>query len=234
MRREVRRWEGTLAGVCAACAVATGEASAGAWPQIASEGLEISEVSRETGAFGEVWRAGYWVEYGLSDRWTGFAKLENEVRVSEFVDDRAGGLLGLRRSIWQAGRSALAFEGGLLFGEATEGLNCEGGGYEAKIAAGRSARLLDREAFVSLDAGWRERGGCGRFAASASAGFELTQHWRVLSSAWTDTGDGDRTATLEVGLQRQIGSFRLGLSYRDEISGAFDQSGVSASVWRTF
>ena len=51
------------------------EAFAGAWVQASGERLEISNVSRETGEFGENWTSDLHIEYGLAEGWGLNAKI---------------------------------------------------------------------------------------------------------------------------------------------------------------
>lgn len=218
----------------AAILVGSGAAEAGPWAQPAREGLDISDLSYERGDFGEVWRASYWIEYGLGARWTAFGKLDSEVRPATGPDDRSGGLLGLRRTVWSAERSAAAVEAAWVFGEETLGDECTGAGYEVRASYGRSTRVAGREAFGVIEGGWRRRGGCERALALVALGWRITDDLRLSARGWAEQGGSQTTGRAELGVQRAFGSLEVGLAWREEVSGAFEEGGVVASLWRRF
>ena len=100
--------------------------------------------------------------------------------------------------------------------------------------AGLSFPLAGREAFVNVEAGVRERDGCSRTLAEIAGGVELGGDWRALGKAWSEHGDRAHSAKAEIGLLRDIGRISLGLGYRAEVSGDFNEDGVVAMLWTRF
>jgi hypothetical protein len=96
-----------------------------------------ASVSRETGDFGEAWRADDFTEIGLGDGWTVNAKVESEIRIGTTYDDRSGFRLGVFRRLF-AGRSRFFRGPGIGVGWASDGwAECEGEGYECGRPSGR-------------------------------------------------------------------------------------------------
>ncbi len=230
-RVNLARW--TLA--AATGSVAAGEAHAGAWTQAPGERLEISTVSRETGDFGETWSSDLHVEYGVADGWGINAKIASQFRYGLIEDDRFALSAGVQRSFALGERASFALQGSVLGAEALDGPDCQGLGYEARAALGASRQLLGREAFVNVEAARRERAdGCTRVLTEVAAGIDIAPKWRSLVKVWGEQGDGARTAKVEAGLFRDFDNYSVGLGYRREISGAFNESGVVVSLWGRF
>ena len=221
--------------LAAAGGAVASEADAGAWTQTPGERLEISTVSRETGDFGETWSSDLHIEYGVADGWGINAKIASQFRYGVIEDDRFTLEAGVQRSFTLGDRAACAIKGSLLGAEALDGPDCQGLGYEARAAIGASRNVLGREAFVNIEAARRERSdGCTRALAEIAAGVELAPKWRTLVKAWSEEGDGARSAKIEAGVFREFDNYSAGLGYRREISGAFEESGIVVSLWGRF
>lgn len=204
-------------------------ACAGAWSPANGEGQTIASLSRESGDFGVTWRADDYLEYGFGDGWAANLKIENQIRTEEGFDDRIGARVALQRSFRVGRRGAIGVQAALLAGEALEGPACAGVGYEARIMAGTSFALNGGNGFVNIEAGVRERdSGCSRTLGEVAGGLDLTPRWRLLGKAWIEQGDGARSAKTEATLFRNFDGFSLGLGYRTEVSGDFQEDGVVA------
>ncbi|MEZ5937154.1 MAG: hypothetical protein R3C52_02925 [Hyphomonadaceae bacterium] len=226
-----------LAGVCAAVAGAclhAPDAVAGAWAEARGETLEIDTISREVGDFGETWRAESFFEHGFGGGWGGHFKAENQIRLSDLYDDRFAFEAGLKRAFALGERSAFSVQASYLGGEALDGPECTSDGYEVRAALGGSREFLGREAFVNVETAERRRNDdCRRVVTEVAAGIELVGEWRGIAKAWTQTGGG-RTTKYEINLMRDFGGSSLGIGYRREVSGLFDEEGVLLSWWRRY
>jgi hypothetical protein len=132
-------------------------AHAGAWSL--PQGLHqwFATVSRETGDYGQAWRADDYVELGLGDGWGLNAKVETEIRIDTTYDDRSQYRVGLQKAFALTDRASFAVQASLLAGEAMEGPECQGEGYETRAAIGTSFSLFGREGFVNAEAARRVR-----------------------------------------------------------------------------
>lgn len=221
-----------MTGVSVAC---SGEALAGAWVQAPGERLEISTLSRESGEFGENWTTDLHIEYGLSEGWGVSAKVASQFRYGVIEENRFAMEAGVQRSFALGDRAAFGVKASVLGAEALNGPDCQGLGYEARASLGTSRSVFGREAFVNVEAARREREeGCTRELLEIAAGIDVAPKWRTLVKAWTEQGDGARTAKVEAGLFREFGKYSAGLGYRREISGEFEESGIVVSLWGRF
>lgn len=219
----------------AASGGAADKACAGAWTQAPGDRLEISTVSRETGDFGETWSSDLHVEYGVADGWGVSAKIASQFRYGLIDDDRFTIEAGVQRAFPIGERASFAIKGSVLGAEALDGPDCQGLGYEARAALGASRKVFGREAFVNVETARRERSdGCTRGLAEVAVGMDVAPKWRALTKAWTESGDGARTAKVEAGLFREFGKYSAGLGYRREVSGEFEESGIVVSLWGRF
>lgn len=201
-------------------------AFAGAWAVPEGKQQWFANVSRETGDFGEAWRADDYTEYGLGDGWALTAKVETEIRIGDTYDDRSGFKLGVHKAFALTDRASFAFQASLIGGEAMDGIECIGDGYEARAAIGTSFSLFGREGFVNGEVAHRSRsGGCERSGAEVAAGLEFLPDWNLTVKAWTDEGGGSRSTKAEAGLSRNFGLFSAGIGWREEISGEFEEKG---------
>jgi hypothetical protein len=216
------RWLVVISGVAPLAA----PAFAGAWTQKAGESQTISSVSRETGDFGEAWRSDEYLETGFGGGWGFNLKVEGEIRIADTYDDRTAFRAGLQKSFALGERASFSVIASWLGGEALDGPECESDGYEARTALGSSYAIGSREAFVNLEAAWRARGeDCERGVIEAAAGIEFAPRWSVLVKAWHEEGDGALSAKAEASLVHDFGPMAVGLGWREEISGAFEERG---------
>lgn len=210
-------------------------ADAGAWA--VGEGVQqwFATISRETGDFGEAWRADDFVELGLGGGWAVNAKIESQIRISDLYDDRSAFRLGVQKAFALNDRASFSFQASLLGGEAMEGLECQDSGYEARAAIGTSFSLFGREGFVNAEAGPRVRdGGCERTVAEIATGLEFAPDWNPTLKAWSEQGRGTRSAKAEAGLSRDFGPFSVGAGWREGISGEFEEKGWVVSAQARF
>jgi hypothetical protein len=220
-------------------ALCSEQAFAGAWVQAPGHRQQITEVSRERGDFGETWHTSAYSEYGLGKNWGGHLKVDTQIREDQNFDDRTAFDAGLQRAFnlgAHGGGGVVSVGASLLAGDALEGPDCSGKGYEMRAAYGRSAKVGGHNAFVNVEAAYNERGSaCRRNLVESAAGIDITPKFHVIVKAWSETGDKARSAKAETDLLYDINKkYSASLGYRREISGAFDESGFVASVWRKF
>ncbi|MEP7210386.1 MAG: hypothetical protein ABI740_06080 [Alphaproteobacteria bacterium] len=105
-----------------------------------------------------------------------------------------------------------------------------------RAAYGLSGRVAGHNAFINAEAAFNERGSnCQRNLVEGAAGIDVTPKFHVVVKAWSETGDKARSAKAEADLLYDISKkYSAGFGYRQEISGAFNESGFVASVWRKF
>jgi hypothetical protein len=201
-------------------------ACAGAWTQKPGDVQMTSSFSRETGDFGQAWRADDYIEAGFAGGWGFNLKIEGEIRIGDVYDDRTAFRAGVQKSFALGERASFAVSASYLGGEALDGPECLGQGYEARTALGTSYALGTREGFVNVEAAWRSRGdACGRGVIEAAAGIEFAPKWDLLVKTWREEGDGALSAKVEASLIHDFGPIAVGLGWREEISGAFDEKG---------
>ena len=208
-------------------------AHAGAWAM--AEGVQqwFAGISHETGDFGESWRADDFIEFGLGGNWAVNAKIESEIRISDFYDDRSAFQVGVLKAFQLTDRASFALQASLLGGEAVEGPECQDSGLELRAALGTSFSLFGREGYINTEAANRTRGDCERQIVEIAAGLEFAPKWNLTVKAWDERGSGSLSTKAEAGISRDIGAFRIGLGWREEISGKFEEKGWVASLRAT-
>lgn len=225
------RWLAVMSGV----APLAEPAFAGAWTQAAGDHQWTLSVSRETGDFGETWRADDYIELGFGGGWGANLKVEGEIRLDDAFDDRTGFRAGLQKSFALGDRGSFSVMASYLGGEALDGPECTSSGYEARTAIGTSFAIAGRESFVNAEAAWRARGDdCERGLVEVAAGVEVVPKVSVLVKAWHEEGDGALSTKAEASLIYDFGPFALGLGWREEISGEFEEQGLLASARARF
>jgi hypothetical protein len=221
------RWLAAVSGI----APLAEPAFAGAWTQQAGEQQWITTLSHATGEFGDAWRADDHGEVGLGGGWGVNLKIEGELRLAETIDDRTAFRAGVQKSFALGDRAAFSVMGSWLGGEALDGPECTDSGYEARTAVGTSYAIGGREGFVNVEAAWRARGeDCERGVVEAAAGLEFAPGWSVLAKAWHEEGDGALSTKAEASLIHDFGPIALGLGWREEISGEFEEKGWLATA----
>ncbi len=212
-----------------------GAAHAGAWTLAPGTSQGINTLAREVGDFGETWRTDTLGEYGLAKNWGGRLRLENQLRLEESYDDRLSIEAGLQRSFRFGQRGSVSVSASVLAGEALEGPECRGWGYETKVEAGRSFAVGHGSAFVNVETAFRSRGAaCGRIVSGVTAGVDLSKDWWVVGKVFNEQGDGARSTKAEAMLLYDWGKYSYGLGYRREISGAFEEDGWVIAIWQKF
>lgn len=217
--------------ISAASGFAAPAAHASAWSLPAGTQQWFATISRETGDFGEAWRADDYVEIGLGDGWSVTGKAEGQIRIGSTYDDRTGFKLGVQRAFAIGERASASVQVSFLGGESLDGPECLGEGFEARAAIGTSFSLGGREGFVNLEAGRRTRGDCNRNVIEAAAGLAFAPDWSLTVKAWRDGQGVSGSAKAEFALARDLGFISVGAGWRQEISGNFEEKGwvVSAS-----
>jgi len=200
-------------------------AEAGAWSL--PEGVQqwLATISRETGDFGEAWRADDFTEFGLGDDWALNFKVESEIRINTTFDDRSGARIGLQKAFPIGERGSIAFLASALVGESLDGIDCEGEGYEVRAAAGTSFNLWGREGFVNAEAGHRARGDCSRDVGELAVGLNFAPDWHVNLKAWSEGGGETGVAKVEASVMHDFWGIGVGIGWREEVSGNFEEKG---------
>ncbi len=148
-------------------------ANAGAWSVPAGEQQWHATVSRETGDFGQAWRADDFTEVGIGDGWQVVTKFESQITIGDTYDDRSGFRLGVQKAFAIDDRTSFSLLASYLGGESLDGAECAGGGYEVRAAIGRSFSLGGREGYLYVEAGHRSREGCERNVFEVATGLEF-------------------------------------------------------------
>jgi hypothetical protein len=200
-------------------------AHAGAWSLAEGTQQWSATVSRETGDFGQAWRADDYTEYGLGDGWGLTTKVETDIRIDTTYDDRSQFRIGIQRAFAITDRASFALQASLIGGEALEGPECQGEGYEARAAIGTSFSLFGREGYANAEAAQRSRGTCSRTVTEFATGLEFVPAWNLTFKAWTEQGGGARSTKAEIGLSHDFGGMSVGAGWREEISGEFEEKG---------
>jgi hypothetical protein len=185
----------------------------------------LASISRETGDFGEAWRADDFTEIGMGDGWGVNIKVESEIRIGTTYDDRSGVRLGIQKAFSLGDCGSIAIQASALLGESLGGVECEGERYEVRAAIGSSFNLWGQEGFVNLESGHRTRGDCERSVTEAAVGYDFAPGWNFTVKAWTEGGAETGVAKAEVSLMRDFWGLGIGVGWREEISGNFEEKG---------
>lgn len=210
-------------------------AHAGAWALAEGVSQWFATVSRDSGDFGQVWRADDFTEYGLGGGWALNAKVETEVRFNELYDERSGYQLGILKAFALSDRASFSVRAAAIGGESLLQLDeCQGSGYEARAAIGTSFSLFGREGFVNAEAGRRTRGDCNRDLMELAAGLEFAPEWNLILKGWSEKGGETESTKAEASISREFGMFSVGAGWREEISGEFEEKGWVLSLQAAF
>lgn len=209
-------------------------AYAGAWTHEKETGYSSVGVQRDFGEYGDAWRSQSYLEYGATDRLTLVGKAETLWRDADGGDDRVAGLVAARRSFARIEGFVAALQIGVLIGDSLEAPLCEGSGLESRVLAGWSGVLGGAGVWVNAETGFRNQGGCGRWKTDLAAGVELSENWRAEAKAYHQSGDGPRSLKFESGLARRVGDQFLGVSYRSETGGAYEEDSWILTLSRRF
>lgn len=221
-----------LALLAAGAGAASPEALAGAWSNEAGGGQQIATFSKETSDFGTGWRSDILIEGGLGGGWDLTLKTQTLLRTDFAYDERSTYEAGVRRSFPLSPNSVVAVQATVLGGESLSPFTCEGVGYEARVAYGVSGRVGDRNVYANIEGARRERGeDCRRSLLEVAVGAEVGPKVRAVAKAWTEQGDGSRSVKAEGILLYDFETYSLGLGYRREISGQFEEEGILLSYW---
>lgn len=168
----------------------------------------------------------------MGDSWGLNFKAESEIRIGATYDDRSGARLGIQKAFALGDRGSIAIQASALLGESLDGVECEGEGYEVRAAIGSSFNLSGQEGFVNLESGHRTRSDCERSVTEAAIGYDFAPGWDFTLKAWTEGGGETRVAKAEASLMRAFWSLGIGVGWREEISGNFEEKGwlVNARV----
>lgn len=222
--------------VISAAAPFAQNAYAGAWTLPAKASQTIATVSRETNGNGQTWRADDYTEIGMGGGWGFNLKVETENRIGFETENRTGARAGLQKSFALGDRGSLSITASYLGGESLDGPDCEGNGYEARVALGTSFALAGREGFVNLEGGSKDReNNCHRSFVELTAGLEVVPKWTILGKAWSEDGSFAHTDKIEANLLYDWDDkLRIGAGWREEVSGDFEEKGWVVSIWKKY
>ena len=214
-------------------------ACAGAWSQNPGQTLNIVTVSRAEVDSGETWRTEALYETGLGDGWGVNLKFDGERRYAGAEDTNSSWRAGVQKSFAVGDRGAVALIASYVGGDTYDGSYCQGDRGEIRGAAGTSFRIMDREAFVNVEAGWRSAGeeqaeDCDRVLGEVAFGMEVMEGWTAVVKTWAEDGGEGRSTKVEASLSFAIANFDIGLGWREEVSGAFEDRGWLVSVMQKF
>ena len=183
-----------------------------------------------------MWRTENLTESGIGGGWGLNLKLENEKRLAGPGDDRTGWRLGLQKSFALGDRTSAALIASYIGGDSFDSSFCQGDGVETRAALGTSFQLLGREAFVNAEAGYRTREDqdCERILGEFAFGMDLAPNLSATLKTWAEDGEEGRSAKVEASLLYDFGPLAVGLGWREEVSGAFEEKGWLVSAWRSF
>jgi hypothetical protein len=214
-------------------------AFAGAWGQAKRDALTIVTISRAEVDRGETWRTETLSETGLGGGWGVNFKFDSEQRFAGPKDTNSSWRLGAQKSFAVGERGSVALIVNYVGGDSYDGSYCHGDGGEVRAAAGTSFEVLGREAFVNVEAGFRSRGeeqaeDCNRALGEVAVGMEVMDGWTATVKTWAEDGGEGRSSKVEASLSRSFGSLDVGLGWREEVSGAFEEKGWLVSVMSRF
>ena len=207
---------------------------AGAWVHEKDAGYASNGLQRDWADHGDSWRTDSYIEGGLGGRWTWVGKAETLWRDADAGDDRLAGMVAFRRLFQQRGGFVASGQMGVLIGESLEAPLCEGVGVDSRVLAGWSGPWKGRSIWVNLESGFRNQGGCGRWKTDLSMGAEIDETWRIEAKAYHQDGDGPTSLKLETGIARKFEDQFIGLSYRREVDGAFEEESWILTLSRHF
>ena len=217
-------------------------AHASAWVQTKESVFGDTEVSQYSGDFGPGWQQSSYLEYGVSDNLTFVGKVDTAWSQTDTGGNRSGGELAMRRRIVQSGGFALSGQVGLLVGQTTEFPRCQGAGSDVRLGAGYGwGDEQSRRGFASAAMAWRDRGGCQGPRLEVTVGQEMSDHFSVESKFFHSGepgGQGQDSTKIQLGLayrfERDEKRHALGVAYRKEIGGAFEEDAAVLSYTRRF
>lgn len=203
-------------------------ASAAPWVQREGFAYARASIAAETLDQEPGWRSDAFLEYGVTDRWTATAKLETVTHPQVPQEDRFGGRVTLRGSIFENDVLSVTGEVGFIQGAAIGGRNgCDTPGMEWRGGAAASYRILARNAYVFGEMVRRDHEACLRDRVELGAGLELTQAVSASAQIWIE--DGEPAAPSEKAQAELIwrrGDADYSLGYRKELGDAFEEESL--------
>lgn len=211
-------------------AVAAGQAEAGPWTRPQGDGYASFAVLGQRIDGEDAVRLEAYGEIGVTSKWLLTAQVDGLVFTGIDGFDQTAWRATARRGIWRRGRFLAAVEAGAVGGAAIGGTfsGCDTVGGEARLSFGGGGRTgSGRDWFLFADAIVREHGNCRRQRAELGFGQEVARNWFSTSKLYLETGSGDaRSAKVETVVSRRFGSTDIGLGYRQEFGGTFQEAGV--------
>ena len=178
-------------------------------------------------------------EYGLGGGWTATAKAEWVDFEDGDLFDAEGFRATLRRELHRRDHWVLALEGGVLRGAAFGGApdGCDETGGEVRIGAGYSGGFeTGRNWFTFAEFVAREYdSGCSRQRLELGYGDRIFGDLYAITHYWLERGsDNARSDKVEFSLNWRADVADISLGYREEFSGAFEESSLVLAIAKRF
>lgn len=177
-------------------------------------------------------RADAYAEFGITDTWTVTAKVEHVDYAPNDSFDSTAWRATLRRHLFSYSGFVGSLEAGVLNGAAIGGRRgCDRLGGEARIGLGWSGALRGTDTFTFVEAATRQHEACYRNRLEFGLGQRATERFWVVTQIWSERGDQDAISDKsQTDLVWRGDDFDVTLSYREELSGAFDETGLVVSL----
>jgi hypothetical protein len=176
-----------------------------------------------------------YAEYGLADRWTITAKAESIAYENDLSDfNREAYRATVRHLLWQNESGwKISAEAGAVYGATSAGIfGCDTLGGEARLSAGKSGALKDRDYYLFGDIaiiGYED--GCRRERAEFGYGSQVLGRVHLGQQVWLEQGNQSATSVkVETMLSYQFDRFDLSAGYRDEIGGEFEEDAYVIAI----
>lgn len=234
-----------------AAAFVCGPAHAGAWPMDSGKTQAIVkfEVQRSSEAFDEAGQlvpiavrhdmaADLFVERGITERLTAQGKLYWASVKEDGLSQTAYGNseLGARWTTYQGSKGVLSFYTGLTLPVA--GAQKGQAGFEARVLAGRAARIGRRKLVADLQLATLTGSGYGRETRlEGTLGLELTENWSLMAQLQGgQIENGTAWLKDEISITRNLGQNSLQIGWRQTpfAKNFTKASGPIVGLWRRF
>lgn len=177
-------------------------------------------------------RADMYAEIGVTDSWTATLKLEHVDYAANDSFDSSAWRTTLRRQVFRRAGFVGSIEAGVLEGAAIGGRRgCDRLGAEGRIGLGWSGELRGTDTFTFIEAATRQHEACYRNRLELGLGQRATERIWLVTQLWSERGDEDAISDKsQIDLVWRGDGFDFTISYREELSGAFEETGVVFSV----
>lgn len=177
-------------------------------------------------------RADIYAEIGASDDWTATLKLEHVDYAPNDNFDSSAWRATLRRQVFRRAGFVGSIEAGVLEGAAIGGRRgCDLLGVEGRVGLGWSGELRGTDTFTFFEAATRQHEACYRTRWEFGISQRATERIWLVTQFWSERGDQDAISDKsQTDLVWRGDEFDFTVSYREELSGAFEETGVVLSL----